>query len=65
MFRSSARSVASTTSDSKTIDLIVVLAAGLFFANIVLGTNGNQEPILAYAVEIDACGAGCQTAAAN
>ncbi len=59
MFKSSAKSLASTTSDSKTIDLVVVLAAGLFFANIVLGSDAKQEPLLAYAVEIETCGTSC------
>jgi len=62
MFKSSARSLASTTSDSKTIDLVVVLAAGLFFANIVLGSDTKQEPLLAFAVEFQQC-ATCATAA--
>lgn len=59
MFKSSASSLASTTSDSKTIDLVVVLAAGVFFANIVLGTDTKQEPLMAYAVEVEACGEAC------
>lgn len=59
MFKSSAKSLAATTSDSKTIDLVVVLAAGLFFANIVLGNDPKQEPLLAYAVEFEACAINC------
>lgn len=59
MFKSSARSLASTATDSKTIDLVVILAAGLFFANIVLGNDTRQEPLLAYAAEFETCAANC------
>lgn len=65
MFRKGVKTVANATGDSRTIDMIVVLAAGLFFANIVLGTNEETTPILAYAAEIQSCGTGCAVIAAS
>ena len=45
MFKSSAKSLASTTSDSKTIDLVVVLAAGSGNARLLdsAGVPGEQR----------------------
>lgn len=35
--------------------MVVVMAAGLFFANIVIGSEKGSEPVLAYAAaDIDA-----------
>ncbi len=59
MFKSSASRMAPPANSSKAIDLVVVLAAGLFFANTVFGGEAKQEPILAYAVELSACGTAC------
>ena len=59
MFKSSAKTIAAVSGDSKTVDVVVVLAAGLFFANIVMGTQDKQEPLLAYQAEIQHCPTGC------
>lgn len=59
MFKSSAKTIANATGDSKTVDVVVVLAAGLFFANIVMGTENHPEPLLAFAAEVQTCGTGC------
>lgn len=61
MFKSSAKTIATVSGDSKTVDVVVVLAAGLFFANIVMGSQTTQEPILAYAAELQVqdCAGGC------
>lgn len=59
MFKSGAKTVAAKSGDSKITDVVVVLAAGLFFANIVMGTGKTTEPTLAYATQLSACGASC------
>ena len=59
MFKSGAKNIAATSGDSKTVDIVVVLAAGLFFANIVMGAEERPEPLLAYAAEVQSCGTGC------
>ncbi len=61
MLKSSAKNIAAASGDSKTVDIVVVLAAGLFFANIVMGSEDRKEPILAFAAQVDACGAECAT----
>ncbi len=53
MLKSSAKSVAAASGDSRTVDIVVVLAAGLFFANIVMGSEDRKEPVLAYAAEVN------------
>lgn len=60
MFKSSAKTIASASGDSKAVDVVVVLAAGLFFANIVMGTESRTEPLLAFAAEVQTCGTGCK-----
>ncbi len=59
MIKSSAKNIAAVSGDSRTIDVVVVLAAGLFFTNIVIGTDEQHEPILAYAAELEQCPTGC------
>jgi len=59
MSNSSAKAIAATSGDSRIVDFVVVLAAGLFFANIVVGSEDHKEPVLAYAVEIEACPTTC------
>ena len=59
MLKSSAKNIAAASGDSKTVDIVVVLAAGLFFANIVMGTEDRKEPILAFAAEVQACETNC------
>lgn len=55
MFKTRAKSVAATSGDSRIVDVVVVMAAGLFFANIVIGSEKGSEPVLAYAAaDIDA-----------
>lgn len=61
MSNSSAKTIAATSGDSRIVDFVVVLAAGLFFANIVMGSEDRKEPVLAYAVTIDACPTTCLT----
>lgn len=61
MLKSSAKNIAAASGDSKTVDVVVVLAAGLFFANIVMGSEERKEPILAFAAEIQQCETGCAT----
>ncbi len=61
MLKSSAKNIAAASGDSKTVDVVVVIAAGLFFANIVMGSDDRKEPLLAYAADIHNCPAGCMT----
>jgi len=61
MLKSSAKNIAAASGDSKTVDIVVVLAAGLFFANIVMGTEDRKEPILAFAAQLESCPTGCET----
>lgn len=60
MFKSSAKTIATKSADSKAVDVVVVLAAGLFFANIVMGNEDQREPLLAFAADVQTCGTGCQ-----
>ena len=60
MLKSSAKTIAAASGDSKTVDIVVVLAAGLFFANIVMGSEERKEPILAFAAQLENCPTGCE-----
>jgi len=60
MLKSSAKNIAAASGDSKTVDIIVVLAAGLFFANIVMGSEDRKEPILAFAAQVESCTSECE-----
>ncbi len=60
MLKSSAKNIAAASGDSKTVDIVVVLAAGLFFANIVMGSEERNEPLLAFAADVQACPTGCE-----
>lgn len=60
MLKSSAKNIAAASGDSKTVDIVVVLAAGLFFANIVMGSEERKEPLLAFAADVQTCPTGCE-----
>ena len=64
MFNRGNRAQRTPKDRSRTIDLIIVMAAGVFFANIVIGESEKTKSILAMSADFETCAIGCDIAEA-